>query len=90
VLALAIPVAVYLIGFHLLYSGLFVDVDPFHALLGVLTAVVLGAGPLLAMSGVSMAVCLVVVMLAPAVTVVGYEMRGHRHVAEALARALRG
>lgn len=90
VLALAVPVAVYLIGFYLLYSALFVDVDPFHALLGVLTAVVLAAGPLLATSGVSMAVCLVVVMLAPAVTVVGYETRGHRHVAEALARAVRG
>jgi hypothetical protein len=32
-----------------------------------------------------MAVCLVILMLAPAVTVVGYEVRGYRHEAEALA-----
>jgi len=37
-----------------------------------------------AMSGISMAVCLVILMLAPAVTVVGYEVRGYRHQAEAL------
>jgi low temperature requirement protein LtrA len=90
VLALAIPVAVYLAGFYLMYSGLFADVDAFHALLGALTAVVLAAGPLLAASGVSMAVCLLVVMLAPVVTVVGYEIHGHRHVAVALERTLRG
>jgi len=81
---------VYLAGFYLMYSVLFADVDAFHALLGVLTAVVLAAGPLLAASGVSMAVCLLVVMLAPVVTVVGYEIHGHRHVAAALARTLRG
>lgn len=89
VLALAIPVAVYLAGFYLLYSGLFADFDPFHLLLGGLTAAVLAAGPLLAAAGVSMALCLLVVMLAPAVTVIGYELRGHRHVAAALERALR-
>jgi hypothetical protein len=32
-----------------------------------------------------MAVCLIILMLAPAVTVVGYEVAGHRHQAEALA-----
>ena len=30
--------------------------------------------------------CLLVLMLAPVVTVVGYETLGHRHVTEALAR----
>ncbi len=38
-----------------------------------------------AASGVDMAVCLVILMLAPVVTVVGYEMRGYRHQAEAVA-----
>jgi hypothetical protein len=33
----------------------------------------------------SMSWCLVVLMLAPAVTVLGYETVGHRHLAEALA-----
>jgi low temperature requirement protein LtrA len=89
VLALAIPVAVYLAGIYLLYSGLFADVDPFHALLGGLTGVVLATAPLLAAAGLSMATCLLVVMLAPVVTVVGYEMHGYRHVAQALERTLR-
>jgi len=34
--------------------------------------------------GIDMAGCLVVLMLAPAVTVVGYEVLGYRHHAEAL------
>jgi low temperature requirement protein LtrA len=89
VLALAIPVGVYLLGIYALYSGLLSDIDPFHAWLLFLTAVVLVAGPLLAAAGVSMALCLLVIMLAPAVTVVGYEVRGHRHVAEALERVVR-
>jgi hypothetical protein len=38
----------------------------------------------LATAGVSIAVCLVVLALAPVVTVVGYETLGHRHMAEAL------
>ena len=35
-----------------------------------------------------MAVCLLVVTLAPVVSVVGFEMRGHRHAAVALAARL--
>jgi hypothetical protein len=50
---------------------------------------VLVAAPLLAAAGVSMSVCLLVVMLAPVVTVVGYEVHGYRHVAVALERTLR-
>ncbi len=33
-----------------------------------------------------MTVCLLVLMLAPFVTVVGYETLGHRHIAAALER----
>ena len=40
----------------------------------------------LAAAGVSMAICLIVLTCAPAVTVVGYETVGHRHVADALER----
>jgi low temperature requirement protein LtrA len=90
VLALAIPVAVFLAGVYLMYSGLFADIDPFHALLIALTAAVLVAGPLLAAAGVSMAVCLLAIMLAPAVTVVGYELRGYRRVAAVMERTARG
>jgi hypothetical protein len=40
----------------------------------------------LAAAGVNMAVCLVVLTVAPLVTVVGYETLGHRHMADALER----
>jgi len=43
------------------------------------TAVLLVAPVLLAATGVSIAVCLVVLMFVPVVTVVGYETEGHRH-----------
>jgi hypothetical protein len=36
------------------------------------------------LSGIRMALCLVILMLAPAVTVVGYEARGYRHQAHLL------
>lgn len=42
------------------------------------------AAVIAALSGISMAACLVILMLAPAVTVVGYEVRGYRHQTEAL------
>ena len=37
----------------------------------------------LAAVGVSIAICLIVVMFAPLVTVVGYETLGHRHLEDA-------
>ena len=63
-------------------------VDAFHLLLLALTAVVLAVAVWLAAAGISMANCLLVVTLAPMVTVVGYETLGHRHAAEAIARSL--
>jgi hypothetical protein len=40
----------------------------------------------MAAAGVDMAICLLVVTLAPAVTVLGYELVGHRRATAALAR----
>ena len=37
-------------------------------------------------AGVSVAICLLVVMLTPVVTVLGYEKLGYRHVQDALSR----
>jgi hypothetical protein len=37
-----------------------------------------------ALSGVGMAACLVILILAPTVTVIGYELLGYPHTAEAL------
>jgi low temperature requirement protein LtrA len=88
VLAVAVPVGVYILSVYLLYARLVRTVDPFHVLLLVLTAAVLGVAVWLAAEGISMANCLLVVTLAPMVTVVGYETLGHRHAADAVARNL--
>lgn len=88
VLATAIPVAVATLASFILYSYLVRGVDPFHVGLLVGTIVVLGAAVLLAANGVSLGWSLVVVMLAPVVTIVGFETVGHRHMAVALARTL--
>ena len=86
VLAVALPVGLYILSVFLLYAALVRRFDPWHYLLIAGTAVVLIAAVLLAVAGVPMSVCLLVVMGAPLVTVVGYESVGHRHESEALAR----
>lgn len=84
-LAAAIPVGVFLAAIYALYYYLVRRFDPLHIWLVLATAAVVALAILAALAGVDMAVCLVILMLAPAVTIVGYEMLGHRHQAEALA-----
>ena len=84
VLAVAIPVGAYAIVLYVLYNFCLSVADRFHVLLVCLTAGVLVASVVMAAAGVSVAWCLVVVALAPVVTIVGYEAVGHRHVAEHL------
>jgi hypothetical protein len=90
VLSVAVPVATYVASIYLLYMLMLRTVDAFHLLLLALTVVVLAAAVWMAAAGISMANCLLVVTLAPMVTVVGYESLGHRHAAEAIARNLAG
>ncbi|MFF3644782.1 low temperature requirement protein A [Streptomyces sp. NPDC002564] len=85
VLALALPVGLYLLMVYLLHTLLLSAADRFHLLLISLTLAVLAVAVLLALAGVPVAVCLLVVMLAPFVTVIGYETVGHRHQARMLA-----
>jgi low temperature requirement protein LtrA len=84
VLTVAIPVSVFLGLIYALYYYLVQRVDPFHVTLLGASAGVIAGTIVAALSGVSMAWCLVILMLAPAVTVVGDEMRGYRHQAAAL------
>jgi low temperature requirement protein LtrA len=86
VLCVAIPVGVYIAMLYVLYMLMVHTIDAFHVLLMVLTAGVLVAAVVFAGSGMSMANSLLIVMLAPVVTVVGYELLGHRHAAQAVAR----
>jgi low temperature requirement protein LtrA len=88
VLSVAVPLAVYVLMLYGLYTYLLHAADPFHIGLVIGTTAVLVLAVLLAAAGLPMAVCLVVLMLAPVVTVVGYETIGHRHQAVAIAQAL--
>jgi low temperature requirement protein LtrA len=86
VLSVAIPVAIYVAVFYALYSILMRARDPFHLGLIAGTTAILILSIVLAAAGVSVPLCLVILALAPAVTVVGYETLGHRHIADALDR----
>jgi low temperature requirement protein LtrA len=87
IVAVAVPTAFYLLGLYLLYAQLTRTLDPFHLVLIAITAVVVAASVLMAGAGAPMSWSLVVLSLAPWVSVVGYEARGHRHNEEVLAAA---
>jgi low temperature requirement protein LtrA len=86
VLCAVIPVAVYVLGLYMLYAVLTRSLDPFHLWLIAGTAVLLVTPIGMAAAGASMAWCLVALSLSPWVTVVGYELHGHRHNARVLER----
>lgn len=86
--SVAVPVLVFSITLFALYTYLLGEFDPFHLALFAGTVVVLAAAVGLAAAGASLGVCLVLVTLAPAVVVVGYELVGYRHQAAALDRSL--
>ncbi|PZW39845.1 low temperature requirement protein LtrA [Humitalea rosea] len=83
-LTVAVPVGLFLLLVYALYTYLMRVYDPLHGWLLAGTAAVVLLSVALAAAGVDMAKCLIVLMLAPVVTVVGYEGIGHRHKAEAL------
>jgi len=87
VLSVAAPVAVFTLALFAIWTALIRERDPFHlALLAAIGAILL-LSVLLASSGASMAVCLIVLACAPIVTVIGFETVGHRHLTDAIERA---
>ena len=83
-LTVVIPVTVYFLGIFVLYAYLSRTLDRFHLVILAGTAVLLVAPLVMASAGVAMAWCLLVLALSPWLTVVGYELRGHRHNARVL------
>lgn len=71
VLTVAVPLAVYVLTLFALYTFLVRAVDPYHITLLAGTAALLVLPVILATIGAPMAVCLVVLMLAPLVPVIG-------------------
>jgi 4-hydroxybenzoate polyprenyltransferase len=86
----AVPLAIYVVSLYGLYSLLTREIDPFHLWLLGGTAVCIAVAMALAATDAPLAACLLVLALAPAITVVGYELVGHRHKDEMLARAHAG
>ena len=78
VLSVVIPFAIFALAFYAVYSVLMHTSDPFHLWLLLATGAVLALAVVLAAAGMSVPVCLLVVVLAPVVTVVGFETLGRR------------
>ena len=86
VVAVAVPVGVYVgavFGTYLLLTRAW---DGFYGTVVLTALAVLGSAVGLASARVSMPICLLVVTAAPAVVVCGFELLGHRRTADALAR----
>jgi hypothetical protein len=75
---MVVPVAVYVGLIYVLYGLMVRAWDGWHLLLAALTAAVLVAAVASAAAGVPMTACLLIVTLAPVVSVVGFEILGHR------------
>lgn len=90
VASVAIPLAVFLGLLYALYSIGLRSRDRFHLLTLALTAVVLVVAPLLSAAGLAVEYCLLVLVLAPTVSVIGFELVGHRHMGEAISQLDRG
>jgi hypothetical protein len=86
VLAVAIPVGLYVVSIYVLYYQISRIFDPFHLLLLAGTGVVAAASIAMAAAGTPMVWCLAVLALTPWVTVIGYETVGYRHGEESVAR----
>ncbi|WP_183094672.1 low temperature requirement protein A [Nocardioides stalactiti] len=85
VLTVAIPLGLYLLALYLFYAIVSATFDPFHLLLLAGSAVLIVVPVVMAARDVDVTTCLLVLALAPWVTVVGYEIHGYRHNAEVLA-----
>ncbi|MFI9488220.1 low temperature requirement protein A [Promicromonospora sp. NPDC052451] len=84
VLAVAVPVLVFLVADHVQFGLLTRSFQALHVGLVLGAVAVLAAAVATAAAGLPMSWSLVLVMLAPVVIVVGYETRGHQHVARLL------
>ena len=84
VLSVTIPVAAYIVMSYATYYYLLRRFNRFVVWLLLGVAAVIVATVVAAQSGVDVAKCLVILILAPAIIVVGYERLGYRYQAEEL------
>ncbi|MBK3746097.1 low temperature requirement protein A, partial [Paraburkholderia aspalathi] len=74
-LTVAVPLCVFIGGLYALYSYLTDGWDRLHGWLLTATGSIVALAIIAAVSGVDMTLCLVILSLAPAITVLGYEMQ---------------
>jgi Bacterial low temperature requirement A protein (LtrA) len=86
VVAVAVPVGVYIAVVFATYLLLVRTWDAFYALDVLTGLLVLSLAVGLAVAGISTTVCLLVVMAAPAAIVASFELFGHRQLADVMAR----
>ncbi len=88
VLTVAVPVFAFVTLIFAHYVYLLRKLETFYLglMIGMTAVVVLAI--LCAAAGVSMTICLIILMFAPLVPVVGYEVKGHRYGSAALQRTL--
>lgn len=93
VLAVALPVAAFLVGINVIYYTVYHGADGgnelFHFAMFAASLAVIAIAAAMAWGHVAVGWCLLMTMLAPMVTVVGYETIGHRHLAQDQAALLR-
>ncbi|MBW4094885.1 MAG: low temperature requirement protein A [Acidobacteria bacterium] len=82
--SVAIPVALFAVMITVIF-GYLLAFDPLHAWLTAAAVVILAGAVVLTIFGLPLPVGLIMVMIAPAVSVVADEIVGHRHRAQALA-----
>lgn len=82
VLCVAIPISVFIGAVHALHYYLVRQLEVYHMWLLAGTATMVALAIAAALAGIDMAVCLIILMLAPAVTVIGHEVFGHHSNAE--------
>jgi low temperature requirement protein LtrA len=87
-LSTAIPVAIFLLAVFILNGSLLRSFDSFHLWLLAGAIAMLVCAVILSAVGVTIGLSLLVVMSAPVVVIVGYEVAGRRHLEVALERAL--
>ena len=86
VVAVAVPVGVYMVVVFGTYLLLVRTWDRFYALDVLIGLSVLSVAVGLATAGIKTTVCLLVVMAAPAAIVASFELFGHRHLAHVMAK----
>ena len=87
VLSMALPVGVFLLAVYALFHYLAPGRHRLHVLLLLASAALLAIATAMATAGASLNACLLVLMLVPWVTVVGYERLGHRQIEQSVAEA---